>query len=98
MRDLANIARDPWERPKGIAAGIENHAAVIFCKVADLLFPGSVITGKFMNKNDRDALTRFFVIHLDPVVCRQMRHDFLVQKAWARAESPASIVMTDPLV
>jgi hypothetical protein len=49
--------------------------------MADLLLPGSVIAGKFMNKNDRDALTGFFVIELDPVVCRQMGHDFLVQKA-----------------
>jgi hypothetical protein len=51
-----------------------------------------------MDKNDRDAFASFFMVEPDPIIGCQMWHAFLIQKAWARAERPASIVMTDPLV
>jgi hypothetical protein len=49
--------------------------------MTNLLFVRTDVAGKFVNKNDGDAFAGFLVIELDPVVCRQMGHDFLVQKA-----------------
>src|SRR5215475_4576785 len=81
-----------------ISARVERHAAIIFREMANLLLVGAIVAGKFMDKNDRDAFDGFFIVELDPVIGRQMWHAFLIQKAWARAERPASMVTTAPLV
>src|SRR5262249_461275 len=81
-----------------IAARIKGHTAVIFRKVANLLFVRAVVAGKFVNKNNRDAFASFFVIELDSIVRRQMWHGVLVKNACPRADSPASMVTTEPLV
>jgi hypothetical protein len=45
--------------------------------MTNLLLVGAVVARKFMNKNDWDAFTGFFVIELDSIVCREMWHEFL---------------------
>src|SRR5947207_5764706 len=81
-----------------IAAGVEGDAAVVFREVADLLLPRAKVAGKFMDKEDRHAFAGLFVEKLHSIVSCEMRHEIPVQKAWARAERPASIVTTEPLV
>ena len=66
--------------------------------MTNLLLVRAVVAGKFVNKNDWNAFTGFLVIELDSVVSCQMWHEFLAQNAWARADSPASMVTTEPLV
>jgi len=66
--------------------------------MTNLLLVRTVVTGKFVNKYDGDAFAGFLVVELDPIVRREMWHEFLVQKACARADNPASMVTTDPLV
>jgi hypothetical protein len=83
---------------RGVSAGVECHAAIILREMANLLLVGAVVAGKFMDKNNRDAFASFLIVELDPVIGRQMWHAILIQKAWARAERPASMVITDPLV
>ena len=61
-----------------IAARIEGHATVILRKMTNLLFIRAVVAGKFMNKNDWDAFSGFFVIELDSIVCPEMWHEFPV--------------------
>jgi hypothetical protein len=51
-----------------------------------------------VNENNRYAFASLLVIEFHSIVSRQMWHGITVQKAWARAERPASIVTTDPLV
>ena len=81
-----------------IAARVEGDAAVILREVADLLLPRAQVAGKFVHEDNRDPFAGLFVIELHSVVCRQMWHKFPVQKACARAERPASMVTTEPLV
>ena len=70
----------------------------LYFAMANLLLVGAVVAGKFMDKNNWDAFAGFLIVELGPVIGRQMWHAILIQKAWARAERPASMVITDPLV
>ena len=64
-----------------IAARVEGDAAVVLREVTDLLLPGAKVAGKFMDEDDRNAFAGLLVIELHSVVCRQMWHEFPVQKA-----------------
>src|SRR4029079_18537032 len=85
-----------------IAARVEGDAAIVLREMTDLLLPRAAIAGKFVHKDNRNPFAGFFVIELHSVVGRQMWHEFTVQKAiqkaCARAERPASMVTTEPLV
>src|SRR5262249_6516855 len=87
-----------WDIWRRIAARVEGDAAVMLPEMADLLLPGAAIAGKFMDEDDRNAFAGFLVIELHSIVGRQMWHGIPVQKACARAERPASMVTTEPLV
>jgi hypothetical protein len=54
---------------------------------------------ELVDEDDLNAFAGVLVIELDPVIVGQMRHDSpLAQNADARAERPASMVTTEPLV
>ncbi len=55
---------------------------------------------ELVDEDHGSAGTRLFVIELHAIVGRQVRHGMssINQNAVARAERPASIVTTDPLV
>ncbi len=78
LRILFLIIRDVRRR---IAARVEGDATVVLREVTDLLFPRTKVTGKFVDKDDRNAFAGFFVIKLHSVVGRQMWHEIPVQKA-----------------
>src|SRR5580700_8591382 len=57
-----------------IAPRIIGDAAIASREISDLELPGSVISGEFVNEQDRAPSTCLLVIQLYAVVCRQIGH------------------------
>src|SRR4051794_32174519 len=83
-----------------IAARVDGDAAIVARKVTHLLLPGTIVSRKLMDEDDRDPSSGLLVVKLHAIVGCQMRHvmSSRIQNADARAESPASMVTTEPLV
>ncbi len=97
-RPVLRIEFDLARHVRGrIAAGIVRDAPIGAAELAELRLPGAHVAGKFVHEDDRRARPGLLIVQLDLIVRRQMRHDGFPYEA-ARAEMPASMVTTDPLV
>src|SRR5215472_3526800 len=85
-----------------IAAGVKRDASIALAEVTQLHFIGAYIASELMNEDNRNSSAHFLVIELDFVVRGQMRHGRPsyggLQKLKLRADRPASIVTTEPLL
>src|SRR6185312_3237438 len=95
---LAVLGHVGWR----IAARVIGDAAVALAEIPHLQFVRAPVAGEFVDEDDRDAAADFLVKQLNPVVGCQMRHwgpsCFESQKLKLRAETPASMMTTEPLL
>ena len=94
---LAVLGHVGWR----IAARVIGDAAIALAEIPHLQFVRAPVAGEFVDEDDRDAAADFLVKQLNPVVGCQVRHralEFESQKLKLRAETPASMMTTEPLL
>ena len=84
-----------------IAPRVVRDAAVALAEIAHLRLIGAQVAGEFVHQDDRNSAADLFIIELDSIVgcqCGMVPSRSRFQKLKLRAETPASIVTTDPLL